>query len=337
MSVLVTVVIPIYNVEQYLDRCINSVVNQTYKNLEIILVDDGSPDNCPAMCDAWVQKDSRIKVVHKENGGLGYARNSGMEVATGKYIFFFDSDDSIELTLVEKCVNAAQEHNSELVIFGRNNVYDDGRVEPRAIKVSDLYFEGEAVKTEILPYLYTYELGFGVSAWGKMYSLEMLRNNSLLFKSEREIISEDSYFTLELFSVLNNLSIVPECLYNYYKRDNSLSRAYKEGRQERNDVFLNKCLEYIESAQLPKKTTYHVMSRYHGLTLGTLMQIYRSDLPKDKKKKELKSVMKNPNLVATLGDEVLCLDSKVARLFWKVLRKKCYFLCNLLLWYNTHK
>ena len=168
MSVLVTVVIPIYNVEQYLDRCIDSVVNQTYKNLEIILVDDGSPDNCPAMCDAWAQKDSRIKVVHKENGGLGYARNSGMEVATGKYIFFFDSDDSIELTLVEKCVNAAKEHNSELVIFGRNNVYDDGRVEPREIKVSDLYFEGEAVKTEILPYLYTYELGFGVSAWGKM-------------------------------------------------------------------------------------------------------------------------------------------------------------------------
>ena len=337
MSVLVTVVIPIYNVEAYLNRCVESVVNQTYKNLEIILVDDGSPDNCPAMCDAWAQRDSRIKVIHKVNGGLGFARNSGMEIATGKYIFFFDSDDSIELTLVEKCVESAEKNGSELVIFGRNNVYDNGKIEPREVNVSKLYYEGESVKTDILPYLYTYELGFGVSAWGKMYNLATLRENSLLFRSEREIISEDSYFTLELFSCISSLSIVPECLYNYYKRDNSLSRAYKEGRQERNDVFLNKCLDYIRSANLPEKTAHHVMSRYHGLTLGTLMQIYRSDLPKAKKKKELRSIMKNPTLVATLGNEVLSLDSKVARLFWKVLRTKCYFLCNLLLWYNTHK
>ena len=100
VSGLVTVVIPVYNVEAYLDRCVQSVVNQTYKNLEIILIDDGSPDNCPAMCDAWAQKDKRIKVVHKENAGLGYARNTGIEHATGEYICFFDSDDYVAPTLV---------------------------------------------------------------------------------------------------------------------------------------------------------------------------------------------------------------------------------------------
>lgn len=337
MSKLVTIVVPIYNVEAYLDRCITSIVNQTYTNLEIILVDDGSPDNCPKMCDAWAEKDERIKVIHKENGGLGFARNSGMEVATGDYIFFFDSDDSIELTLVEKCIESVKEHNSELVIFGRNNVYDNGTVEPRAVNVPTCVYEGERVRTDLLPYLFTYELGFGVSAWGKMYSLKMLRDNNLLFKSEREIISEDSYFSLELFSKLTKVSVVPECLYNYYKRENSLSRAFKEGRQERNDVFLGKCLDYIKEAQLPSKTAYHVMSRYHGLTLGTLMQIYRSDISKSRKKTELFKIYKNPVLVDTLKDEVLCLDSSVARLFWKVLRTKRYFLCNLLLWYNTHR
>ena len=91
-----SIVVPIYNVEKYLDRCIKSIVSQTYGNLEILLVDDGSPDDCPRVCDEWAEKDSRIKVVHKLNAGLGYARNTGIENATGKYICFFDSDDYIE-------------------------------------------------------------------------------------------------------------------------------------------------------------------------------------------------------------------------------------------------
>ena len=95
MSSVISVIVPIYNVEDYLDRCVDSIINQTYSNLEIILVDDGSPDNCPKMCDDYAKKDSRIKVVHKENGGLSDARNAGMKVATGEYISFIDSDDWI--------------------------------------------------------------------------------------------------------------------------------------------------------------------------------------------------------------------------------------------------
>ena len=101
MKIKVSVVLPIYNVEQYLERCVNSVVNQTYTNLEIILVDDGSPDNCPQMCEDWKKRDSRIKVVHKKNAGLGMARNSGIEVATGEYICFFDSDDYVKRDIID--------------------------------------------------------------------------------------------------------------------------------------------------------------------------------------------------------------------------------------------
>ena len=93
---LISVIVPVYKVEPYLNKCIESIVNQTYKNLEIILVDDGSPDNCPAICDSWAEKDSRIKVIHKENGGLSDARNAGMVHATGEYIAFVDSDDYID-------------------------------------------------------------------------------------------------------------------------------------------------------------------------------------------------------------------------------------------------
>ena len=92
---LISVIIPIYKVEQYLDECVESIIKQTYKNLEIILVDDGSPDGCPQMCDEWARKDERIRVVHKKNGGLSSARNAGLDVATGEYVSFVDSDDFI--------------------------------------------------------------------------------------------------------------------------------------------------------------------------------------------------------------------------------------------------
>ena len=111
---LITIIIPVYKVEDYLDKCVESVVNQTYKNLEIILVDDGSPDNCPKMCDDWAKKDKRIKVIHKENGGLSDARNKGIDIAKGEFITFIDSDDYVENNYVEFLYNLVRENHAEI-------------------------------------------------------------------------------------------------------------------------------------------------------------------------------------------------------------------------------
>ena len=100
---LISVIVPIYKVEKYLNKCVDSIINQTYKNLEIILVDDGSPDSCPDICDKYEKKDNRVKVIHKKNGGLSDARNAGLDIANGEYISFIDSDDEIEASFVEKC------------------------------------------------------------------------------------------------------------------------------------------------------------------------------------------------------------------------------------------
>ena len=144
---LVSVVLPIYNVEKYLDRCIISVVNQSYRELEIILIDDGSPDNCPAICENWVHKDPRIKVLHKQNSGLGFARNSGIELATGKYICFFDSDDYIEPDTIASCVDAAEQEKADIVCFGNDVRTQDGRVLSQRIPTPPrLLFIGEAVR-----------------------------------------------------------------------------------------------------------------------------------------------------------------------------------------------
>ena len=123
---LISVIVPIYKVEQYLDRCVQSIVDQTYKNLEIVLVDDGSPDNCPAMCDAWAAKDGRVQVIHKENGGVSTARNAGISIARGAFFAFVDSDDWIDSTMIAELVSCAAEYHTDVTGMLYRVVYSNG-------------------------------------------------------------------------------------------------------------------------------------------------------------------------------------------------------------------
>ena len=149
---LVTVVLPIYNVEKQLNRCIESVVNQTYKNIEIILVDDGSVDSCPAICDEWAKKDYRIRVIHKQNQGLGMARNTGIENANGEFICFFDSDDFIEPETIEKAYRRAKDENADIVNFGTNFCDESGKVKDSFISpAGNVSYEGKDVLGFFLP------------------------------------------------------------------------------------------------------------------------------------------------------------------------------------------
>lgn len=333
----VSVVIPIYNVEKYLERCINSVVNQTYENIEIILVDDGSPDNCPAICDDWAKKDNRIKVIHKPNAGLGMARNTGIDNATGEYIFFFDSDDYVDETIVEKCVKSACETKSEIVIYGRKELLEDGSVIEKKINSDKSFYDAELIKKKLLPAMFTYDMGFGISAWGKMFSLETIKRNNLKFKSEREIISEDAYFSLEIFSCVSGVSIINEGLYYYYKRENSLSRSFKADRQEKNNIFLEKSLAYIKESGLPDSVEKHLTARYHFYTLSAIKQIFLSDMRFNDKKKELLKIFKDRVLIGTLRNEVLDLEGDFVKLFFYLVKYKFFALCYLLLYLRLLK
>ncbi len=337
MNDLVSVVVPIYNVEKYLNRCLQSIVNQTYKNLEIILVDDGSPDNCPSMCDDWKTKDSRIKVIHKSNAGLGEARNTGIKNANGKYIFFFDSDDYVALNTVERCLECALKTNADTVVYGRANVYPNGDIEEKANNIDTNLYENESITDDFLPGLFDYSHGFGVSAWSKMFSLDIIKENRLLFQSERVVISEDSMFCLEYFSKSKKVYVIPDRLYFYFKNDKSLSRAYKEGRQIKNDEFLLKCIEKVKELSISERVLSNIKARYHGMTLGTMMQIVRSDLSRKEKKLELKKIYKDDTLRQTLKFEVIKLDAFLPRIFWILLKFRCYFLCDMFLLCNKHR
>lgn len=323
----VTVVIPIYNVEKYLDRCVESIVSQTYENLEILLIDDGSPDRCPQMCEEWAKRDSRITVIHKTNAGLGMARNTGIENATGEYICFFDSDDYVDHRIIQKCILSALENRSDVVIFGYANVFEDGRVENMKMKLPRTVFKDEQICDQLLPGMYTYDMGFGISAWGKLFRLGSIVENNLRFKSEREIISEDAFFALEYYPKVRTVSIVNQPLYFYYKRGDSLSRGYKKERQHKNDEFIRVSLDYIAQENLSNNVKSHIVARYHMYTAATIKQLLVSGISPKNKKQELDDILRSETLRKTVSCKVLRLHKAKLAVLLLFIKLKMYLLC----------
>lgn len=213
MNELITIVVPVYNVENYLDKCVESIVNQTYKNLEIILVDDGSTDSSGKKCDKWVEKDSRIKVIHKENGGLSDARNKGIDIATGKWIGFIDSDDYIDITMFEKLYNACVENNCKVSSCGFLREFEDASRNERWTTKEDMLLDRDGM----MEYLYKAAVGWG--AWNKLYDISLFDDVRYPFGKTRE----DEYTTYKIFDKIDKLYYICECLYFYYQRGDSIT------------------------------------------------------------------------------------------------------------------
>ena len=276
---LVTVVLPIFNVEPYLNRCILSVVNQTYSNLEILLIDDGSTDNCPQICDEWALKDKRIQVIHKQNEGLGMARNTGIEYATGEYICFFDSDDYIAPDAIEHSYLLAKKEFADIVVFGHNDVDLKNNIVKRFVpSVGNRVYVGDEVMSEffpdfIAPSPHSKEPPrFHISAWVLLYSTNMIKSSGWRFVSEREIISEDVYSLLSLFQYVNKVAVLPEALYYYCKNNDSLSRKYRPDRYERIKHFYLESLKLCEKLGYDSEIIHRVWDPYISFTIAALKQ-----------------------------------------------------------------
>lgn len=225
MYKLISVIIPVYKVENYLDECVASVASQTHKNLEIILVDDGSPDNCPQMCDSWAQKDSRIKVIHKKNGGLSDARNAGLGIASGDYVAFVDSDDCIEPDMLEKLLSALLRTDSDIAACGiRNFGADKG-----TWGCQDFVGTPEQIYTK----LYN-ETAYPVAAWNKLYRRSCWE--TLRFPVGK--ICEDTFTTYQLIHNAKRIVMIPEALYCYRIRPESImTSAFSPKRMDEEEAW----------------------------------------------------------------------------------------------------
>lgn len=246
----ISVIIPIYKVEKYLKRCVESVRKQTLTDLEIILVDDGSPDNCPRICDEYLRKDSRIKVIHKQNGGLASARNAGMNIATGNYLFFLDSDDWLELDGMQRLYETAEKYQVDFVRYRAIRTGWPGMEENAPCMVEEIrelqqgLYEKDRIIKEIYPRLLaTSQLTMGavVGAWGSLYRTDFLRKNQLSFYEEVKF-SEDLIFSANVVRAANSFYFInTPCVYHYFYNPNSISKSFREGRWDSCKSLIHYC------------------------------------------------------------------------------------------------
>lgn len=227
---LISVIVPVYKVEKYLDRCVDSIVNQVYKNLEIILVDDGSPDNCPAMCDTWAQKDSRIKVIHKENGGLSDARNAGMTMATGEYIAFVDSDDWVHPEYLSLLHRAAKNFKVSMTACDYLMTTDDEVI----VSVGEQRFEKHNVEQALE--MLTQNRGYRAVAWNKLYHRSLLEGEAYPLGRYHE----DEFFTYRIMDKAVEMAYVDTPLYFYLQRSESIMQTVSIKHLDALDAYLER-------------------------------------------------------------------------------------------------
>lgn len=272
----VSIIVPVYKVEKYLDRCVESLVGQTLKNIEIILVDDGSPDGCPAMCDAWRRRDGRIKVIHKENGGLGFARNSGLEIACGRFVGFVDSDDYVAPDMFEKLFSAAMKENADIAMCGFRcigGIMTEKQGAEQEINCFEKYtvFRGkegiDRLMLDISGALPSekQDSKYGFSSVKNIYSAEIIKKNGLRFLSEREVASEDVFFLLDFLDLVNCAVGVPGAYYCYCRNCESLSKSYRNDRFEKCSVIIDGINEHL-ARRMPKSV--------YGIYTDRLFQAY---------------------------------------------------------------
>jgi len=219
-----SIVLPVYNVETYLARCIESIVHQSFTNYEMILVDDGSGDGSGAICDAYAKQDERIQVIHKANGGLSSARNAGMKKARGRYIFFVDSDDWIEPEALACLYGKIENNPCDVLKF---NFYNQPSGEETISSISTGIYEKDEITNCVMHEAIKETGRINFSAWSHVYRTELLKREKIEFVSEREIGSEDYLFNFQVYLCANRMQVIAECLYDYDCREGSLSRRYR--------------------------------------------------------------------------------------------------------------
>ncbi len=245
---IISIIVPIYKVEKYLEHCVKSILNQTIKDIEVILVNDGSPDNCGAICDELAKTDDRIKVIHKPNGGLSDARNAGIDIALGKYIGLVDSDDYIAPTMYEKLLKAIEENDCDASMCYACNIYDDD-MEFRPCKTGEVeVFDDE----DILDALFSKKLNN--FAWNKLYNRELFDNIRYPFGK----IYEDLFTTYKIFGECKRVALDSSQMYYYrIRRDSIMGKARKVINIDKFEAF-NEIMEYTKGMKVHNKAVLYM-------------------------------------------------------------------------------
>lgn len=258
---LISIIVPVYNVEKYLRKCLDSIINQTYSNLEIICVNDGATDSSRSILEEYAAEDKRIKIIDKKNGGLSDARNAGLSCAGGEYLMFVDSDDWLEITACEKSIRIAEEQQVDVVMWPY--IREFGQVSlPKNMFEKDMYFDKRDTYEKIYRRffgLYGEELAHPenadalVTVWGKLYKSELILKNHIQFVDTRQIATcEDALFNIEVFSYVKTSYFYNCALYHYRKNDSSFTAGYKPDLKKKWAYLYEKMKDEIDQNKLDK-------------------------------------------------------------------------------------
>ena len=272
MQPKVSIIVPVYNAEKYLQRCVNSLRNQSMREIEIILVDDSSTDTSLALCHQAAGEDPRIKVLHKQNEGAGKARNTALAVATGEYIGFVDCDDFVAPDMFQTLYEKAEQYRSDLVMSGIVYVggimfSSEGDRTCKTFFDADTQFETPAQLQELQMGIVGALPGdpddskYGTSIWKNLFRHEVIRQNGLTFQSERDVLSEDALFMLDYIACITKATGIREAFYHYCRNEDSISKSYKKDRFEKSLVFVSE-VEKRFQASIPTETYQPYIHRF---------------------------------------------------------------------------
>ncbi len=273
----VSVIMPVYNVERYLRESIESVLNQTYKDFELILVDDGSPDKSPSICDEYAEKDSRVIVIHKKNGGLSSARNEGIEIAGGEYLYMIDSDDQIDPATLELSVAKAKKTSADLIIVGVSVHQIENDVEKSVTNINrpEFILNEHELKDSLHMLI---EQGMYKYAWDKLYRKDCIIKNKVRYNKFYDRVCEDTVFLYDLFPYLTCVATVPQICYHYMIRDNQ--SVVKKYIPERFEKYLGRLYKLSElQNEISKSETLDgiVERNYSDSVLWSLANMFHKD------------------------------------------------------------
>lgn len=276
---IITIIVPVYNVEKYLDKCLDSILKQTYEKIELILIDDGSTDDSGKICDEYAKKDSRVVALHKKNAGVSEARNIGIKNSNGKYIMFVDSDDYIERDMVEIMYYKIIEKNADIVICDTNNVDENGKIYYKNIENEEMILDN----VEALRYMLDEKIYNGV-CWGKLYKRELFT----AYKFNKDIkIAEDLEVLYKIFFYSNTIVYIPEKKYNWLVRKDSVT---KENFNEKWIGEIKICEEIIKFIEKKCNDIMdYAIKRYIRINVTCAINIIRNN----GKKENLEYLQKN--------------------------------------------
>lgn len=327
----ISVIVPVYNVEKYLERCLTSLLNQTLKDIEIILVDDGSPDGSGKICDEYEKNHPNIKVIHKVNGGLGYARNSGLEIASGEFVGFIDSDDFIDSEMYEDLYSYAKKESLDTVFSAGFKFYNDGEVKEDPEVSRYTLWSGEEVNKTFIPDIigapptYKSDVKYAMSVCRGIYSLKIIRENKLSFKSEREYLSEDILFNLNYLIKSNKVGMIPKCYYYYCYNEGSLTRSYRPDMQVRMNKLYYAIKKELQAEGLYKYAKVNLDRLYLLKVRGAIKNEFLDYSNKKKLRLKLNHIFEEE----ILRDILISYPSSFLpikhRIFFYLLKYKVYF------------